>query len=64
MPLFEKYGKQLGLPPILLAAFALQESTCNANIAGDSGGAFGLMQITRESRYPDTPLPYFRLVLF
>ncbi|BGP53887.1 hypothetical protein JCM8202_006080 [Rhodotorula sphaerocarpa] len=48
VPLFEKYGKQLGLPPILLAAFALQESTCNANIAGDSGGAFGLMQITQD----------------
>lgn len=48
IPLFEKYGAQTGLPPILLAAIALQESTCNPHVSGDSGGAFGLMQITQD----------------
>ncbi|GAA5978100.1 hypothetical protein JCM10908_004229 [Rhodotorula pacifica] len=48
IPLFEKYGAVNGLPPILLAAIALQESTCNPHVAGDSGGALGLMQITKE----------------
>ncbi len=46
--LFEKWGAATGLPPILLASFAMQESTCNPNESGDSGGAFGLMQITKE----------------
>ncbi|GAA5896856.1 hypothetical protein JCM6882_005051 [Rhodosporidiobolus microsporus] len=44
--LFEKYGDKHGLPPILLAAFAMQESSCKADTLGDAGGAFGLMQIT------------------
>jgi hypothetical protein len=48
IPLFEKWGAATGLPPILLASFAMQESTCNPNESGDSGGAFGLMQITKE----------------
>ncbi|BGP22793.1 hypothetical protein Rt10032_c08g3654 [Rhodotorula toruloides] len=48
IPLFEKIGKETGLPPTLLAAFALQESTCNPNVLGDNGGAFGLMQITKD----------------
>mgnify|MGYP002717699618 FL=1 len=48
IPLFEKYGAQTGLPPILLASLALQESTCNPHVLGDSGGAFGLMQITED----------------
>ncbi|KAI5479624.1 glycoside hydrolase family 23 protein [Pseudohyphozyma bogoriensis] len=46
--LFEKYGEKHGIPPIMLAALALQESTCNPNVLGDSGGAFGLMQITQD----------------
>ena len=46
--LFEKWGAATGLPPILLASFAMQESTCNADESGDSGGAFGLMQITLD----------------
>lgn len=46
--LFEKYGAAYNLPPILLAAFALQESTCQADTLGDNGGAFGLMQITQD----------------
>ncbi|GAA6039108.1 hypothetical protein JCM8097_005329 [Rhodosporidiobolus ruineniae] len=46
--LFEKYGAQNGLPPILLSALAMQESSCNPSTIGDSGGAFGLMQITED----------------
>ncbi|KAK4703623.1 P-type Cu+ transporter, partial [Phenoliferia sp. Uapishka_3] len=46
--LFEKHASANGLPPILLAAFALQESTCNPSVSGDNGGAFGLMQITKD----------------
>ncbi|KDE07913.1 hypothetical protein MVLG_01823 [Microbotryum lychnidis-dioicae p1A1 Lamole] len=46
--LFEKYGSQLGLPPILLASIAMQESSCNAGTMGDHGGAWGLMQITSD----------------
>lgn len=46
--LFEKWGAATGLPPILLASFAMQESTCNKDESGDSGGAFGLMQITKD----------------
>ncbi|GAA5901259.1 hypothetical protein JCM5296_005306 [Sporobolomyces johnsonii] len=48
IPLFEQIGIETGLPAILLAAFALQESTCNPNTLGDNGGAFGLMQITED----------------
>ncbi|SCV70696.1 BQ2448_3458 [Microbotryum intermedium] len=46
--LFEKYGSQLGLPPILIASIAMQESSCNAGTMGDNGGAWGLMQITTD----------------
>ncbi|RDB25477.1 Membrane-bound lytic murein transglycosylase F [Hypsizygus marmoreus] len=45
--LFEKYAGQYGLPPIMLAAFAMQESSCNPNTVG-GGGEQGLMQITKE----------------
>ncbi|SCZ97652.1 BZ3500_MvSof-1268-A1-R1_Chr4-3g07337 [Microbotryum saponariae] len=44
--LFEKVAEKTNLPPILLMALALQESTCMEDTIGDSGGAFGLMQIT------------------
>lgn len=47
-PLFEKYGQQNDIPPIFLASFAMQESSCQANAVGDNGGAFGLMQITAD----------------
>lgn len=47
-PIFQKYGDANGIPPIVLAAFAMQESTCNPNASGDNGGAFGLMQITQD----------------
>ncbi|PLW21003.1 hypothetical protein PCANC_11267 [Puccinia coronata f. sp. avenae] len=45
---FEKYGAKYGIPPIFLAAFAMQESTCRPDVVGDQGGAFGLMQITKD----------------
>ncbi|KAG5638876.1 hypothetical protein H0H81_009179 [Sphagnurus paluster] len=45
--MFEQYGAQFGLPPIMLAAFAMQESSCNPNTVG-GGGEQGLMQITKE----------------
>lgn len=48
IPIFEKVGAEENLPPILLAAFAMQESTCNPNVVGDNEGAFGLMQITKD----------------
>ncbi|KDE08011.1 hypothetical protein MVLG_01713 [Microbotryum lychnidis-dioicae p1A1 Lamole] len=46
--LFEKVAEKTNLPPILLMALALQESTCMEDTIGDSGGAFGLMQITES----------------
>lgn len=48
IPLFERIGKETNLPAILLASFALQESTCNPHVLGDNNGAFGLMQITQD----------------
>lgn len=48
VPKFNSIGKSLGLPPILLAAFAMQESSCDPTTSGDDGGAFGLMQITQD----------------
>lgn len=48
LSLFEKHAKSNGLPAILLASFALQESTCSASESGDNGGAIGLMQITED----------------
>jgi len=45
--LFEVYGGQFGIPPIVLASFALQESSCRPDTVG-GGGEQGLMQITRD----------------
>jgi len=45
--IFEKYGGQFNIPPIILASFAMQESSCNPNTVGGAGEQ-GLMQITRE----------------
>ncbi|KAJ7647090.1 glycoside hydrolase family 23 protein [Roridomyces roridus] len=47
VPLFDQYGEQFGIPGILLAAFAMQESSCNPATVG-GGGEQGLMQITKE----------------
>jgi len=45
--LFQKYGDIYGIPPIMMASFAMQESGCNPNTVG-GGGEQGLMQITSE----------------
>ncbi|KAF7361723.1 Membrane-bound lytic murein transglycosylase F [Mycena venus] len=45
--LFYKYAGEFGLQPIMLAAFAMQESSCNPGTVG-GGGEQGLMQITKE----------------
>jgi len=45
--LFEQYGNQYNIPGILLAAFAMQESSCNPNAVGRAGEQ-GLMQITDD----------------
>jgi len=45
--LFEQYGQQFGVPGILLASFAMQESSCNPDAVGGAGEQ-GLMQITQD----------------
>ncbi|KAL1723980.1 lysozyme-like domain-containing protein [Schizophyllum commune] len=45
--MFEKYGNEHSIPPIMLAAFAMQESSCNANTVGGAGEQ-GLMQLTQD----------------
>lgn len=45
--IFEKYGSQYNIPPILLASFAMQESSCQADTIG-GGGEQGLMQISPD----------------
>ncbi|THH32276.1 hypothetical protein EUX98_g1926, partial [Antrodiella citrinella] len=44
---FEQYANQQGLPPILIASIAMQESGCNPNAVGGAGEQ-GLMQITKD----------------
>ncbi|KAK7053476.1 hypothetical protein VNI00_004102 [Paramarasmius palmivorus] len=45
--LFYKHGNENGIPPIVLASFAMQESSCNPQTTG-GGGEAGLMQLTHE----------------
>ena len=45
--LFEQYGSQFGVPSIMLASFAMQESTCNPETVGGAGEQ-GLMQLTSD----------------
>jgi hypothetical protein len=45
--LFEKYGGIYGIPPIMLASFAMQESSCQPWTVGGAGEQ-GLMQITKD----------------
>ncbi|KAJ7583936.1 glycoside hydrolase family 23 protein [Mycena floridula] len=45
--LFKKHAADNGLQPIMLAAFAMQESSCNPKTQGE-GGEQGLMQITKD----------------
>jgi len=44
---FNKYGDQFGIPPIFLASFAMQESSCQPGTVGGAGEQ-GLMQITKD----------------
>lgn len=44
LPLFNESAKRHSLPPILLAALAMQESSCNPDTRG-GGGEHGLMQL-------------------
>ncbi|KAF7965088.1 hypothetical protein HWV62_45751 [Athelia sp. TMB] len=44
---FYQFGNEYGVPPILLASFALQESSCNPKTIGGAGEQ-GLMQITKD----------------
>jgi soluble lytic murein transglycosylase-like protein len=41
---FKQYGNEFNIYPIMLASFAMQESTCNPSATGGNGEA-GLMQI-------------------
>jgi len=45
VPIFEKYGQIYGIPAVMLAAFAMQESSCVPSTVGGAGEQ-GLMQIT------------------
>lgn len=45
--LFNKYGNQFGVHPIMLASFAMQESSCQASAQGE-GGEQGLMQLSQD----------------
>jgi len=44
---FNQYGNQYSVPPIILASFAMQESSCNPNAVGGAGEQ-GLMQLTKD----------------
>ncbi|KAG8763692.1 hypothetical protein FRC12_008441 [Ceratobasidium sp. 428] len=46
-PYFYKYGEMYGVPPILIASFANQESGCNPSTNGGAG-EIGMMQITPD----------------
>lgn len=45
--IFDREAANTGLPPILIASIAMQESTCNPNVRG-GGGEYGMMQITQD----------------
>lgn len=47
VPTFEKYGNQYQIPAILLASFAMQESSCKPSTVGGAGEQ-GLMQLTSD----------------
>lgn len=40
-------GGEMNIPPIMIAAFAMQESTCNPNAVG-GGGEQGMFQISQD----------------
>jgi hypothetical protein len=45
--IFEAAGGEFGIPPLFIAAFALQESSCNPTTMGQ-GGETGMMQISAD----------------
>ncbi|KAK4055666.1 hypothetical protein OIV83_000212 [Microbotryomycetes sp. JL201] len=45
--MFDRVGKEVGLPPIILASIAMQESTCRPDIRGGAG-EYGMFQITED----------------
>lgn len=47
LSIFEDMADETGIPTILLASIALQESGCNPSITGGAG-EIGMMQITGE----------------
>ncbi|EMD39344.1 glycoside hydrolase family 23 protein [Gelatoporia subvermispora B] len=47
LSLFQQYGGQYGVPPILLASISMQESSCESWAVG-GGGEQGLMQLTSD----------------
>jgi len=47
LSLFKKYANEHGFSPMILASFAMQESSCNPDTVG-GGGEQGLMQITQD----------------
>jgi len=53
--IFEKYGGQYNIPSILLASFAMQESSCQPDTIG-GGGEQGLMQISND-KCVGAPIP-------
>jgi hypothetical protein len=46
--LFNQYGKQYNIPPIMLAAFAMQESGCSQDV-NNSAGTIGMFQLAPEN---------------
>ncbi|KAG8757194.1 hypothetical protein FRC14_002286 [Serendipita sp. 396] len=52
LPIFEEMSDETGVPTILLASIALQESGCNPSVTGGAG-EIGMMQITSE-KCPET----------
>ncbi|KAJ3925798.1 MAG: glycoside hydrolase family 23 protein [Lentinula lateritia] len=44
---FYEYGQQFGIPPIVIASFAMQESSCDPTTVGGAGEQ-GLMQLTSD----------------
>ncbi|EPQ57386.1 lysozyme-like protein [Gloeophyllum trabeum ATCC 11539] len=45
IPIFQKYAGEFGVPAIMVASFAMQESGCNPHTVGGAGEQ-GLMQLT------------------
>ncbi|WVQ75836.1 hypothetical protein IAR50_005469 [Cryptococcus sp. DSM 104548] len=45
---FNTYGAQYNVKPVMLASFAMQESTCDPTVTGGNGEA-GLMQLASEN---------------